>query len=340
VKAAPVSRALAGRHEERLVHSGQHWDPALSQVFFDELGLPEPAAHLGAEGLPTAVRLARMIAGVREELRTWTPDVVLVYGDTDTTLAGALAGRREGVSVAHVEAGMRSGEPRMPEEINRIAVDHVASLLLAPTDAAAARLRDEHAAGRVEVVGDVMLDALLARDGTPGGAVAERVGVQAGEYVVATLHRAATVDDAEALLRVVRALESLDVPVLFPLHPRTENALQAAGAGLGATHVHRLPPCARGDMLDLLQGARGVVTDSGGLQREAWFLGVPCATLRDRTEWTETLCDGWNRLVGTDPEPIRAAVDAFGDERPARDLARFGGGVAAERVVAALETVA
>lgn len=322
------------------MHSGQHWDDALSRVFFDELGLPEPDAHLGAEGLPTGSRLARMVRGTRSEIRSFRPDAVLVYGDTDTTLAGALAARVEGVPLVHVEAGMRSGEPRLPEEINRVAVDHVASLLLAPTAAAGERLREERVAGRVEVVGDVMLDALLEAAPAAGGKTARELGCEPGGYLVATIHRAANTDDPEVLLRLVRTLTGLGETVVLPLHPRTRAALDACGADPAGGGLRAIPPLPRGALLELLHGARGVLTDSGGVQREAWFLGVPCVTLRETTEWTETLPGGWNVLAGADPERIRAAVGDLARTRAARDLDVFGGGRAAARVVAALDSLA
>lgn len=319
------------------MHSGQHWDPRLSDVFFDELDLPEPAAHLGAARLSPAPRLGRIVAGARSEIRAWRPDAVLVYGDTDTTLAAALAGRLERVPVVHVEAGMRSGEPRMPEEINRIATDHVSALLLAPTAGAAARLRGEHVSGRIETVGDVMLDALLERGVEAGGRSASRLGLAPGAYLVATVHRAANVDDAGRLDSLLRTLDELGEDVVLPMHPRTAEALASRGRDRSLARVRCVPPQPRGAMLELLRGARGVLTDSGGVQREAWFLGVPCATLRERTEWEETLADGWNRLVGADPDRIRSAVADFAAPRPERDLDVFGGGHAAERIVAALE---
>ncbi len=335
-----MSRALRRRHDERLVHTGQHWADTLSRVFFEELRLPRPDLHLGASHMTPAPRLACIVRGLRADIRGYAPDVVLAYGDTDTTLGAALAARAEGALLAHVEAGLRSGRRRMPEEINRVAVDHLAALLLCPTAAAAATLRAERAAGCIDGVGDVMLDALQHVPEAASEQAARELGSTPGTYLVATIHRAASTDDPERLLALLRSLGRLEHDVVFPCHPRTRAAIEALGPLFDAGAVPRLriiAPLGHVAMVGLLRGARGVLTDSGGLQKEAWFLGVPCATLREETEWTETLGGGWNVLVGAAPERIAEAVRLFAADRPQRDLGLFGGGCAAARVVAALE---
>ncbi len=339
VKAAPVSRALRVRHEETLLHTGQHFDDAMSDVFFRDLGLPAPDVRLAVLDADAGARLAAMIRGIAAELASRGPDVVLVYGDTDSTLAGALAARELGVRVAHVESGLRSFDLRMPEEVNRIATDHVADLLLCPTESAAAQLRRELAKGRVEVVGDVMLDATLAvADAARRLDAPSRHGVARGGYYVATLHRAANTDDPSRLASIVAALDSLDLPTLLPCHPRTAAALGKAGLDAPVSSLRLLPPLPYVEMTGLVAGARAVLTDSGGLQKEAYFLGVPCVTLRDETEWNETIAAGWNRLAGADPGRIREAVRAASPPAEKPDLATFGGGHAAARVVAAIES--
>jgi UDP-N-acetylglucosamine 2-epimerase len=339
VKAAPVSLALRTRHEEVLVHTGQHFDDAMSGVFFRELGIPEPDVHLGAGAGPAGPRMAAMVRGIAAEIRSRRPDAVIVYGDTDSTQAGALAAREEGARLVHVEAGLRSGDLRMPEEVNRIVADHVADLLLAPTAQSAERLARERVRGRVEVVGDVMLDACLAE--LPAArklAVSARYGVDAGAYYAATVHRAGNTDDASRLASIVAALADLPLPVLMPCHPRTLAALRRAGLDSPRAGLRLLPPLGHAEMLCLVAESRALLTDSGGLQKEAWFAGVPCVTLRDETEWTETLAGGWNRLAGTSAARIREAVLGLGTPSAARDLESFGGGRAAGRVLRALES--
>jgi len=339
VKAAPVSRALRIRHDERLLHTGQHYDAALSDVFFEDLDIPAPDVHLEVAGLATGARIAHMVRGIAEELRSTRPDVLMVYGDTDSTLAGALAAREVGVALAHVEAGLRSHNLCMPEEINRISCDHLSALLLCPTPSSAEQARRERVSGRIEVVGDVMLDACLyaAERGRAMG-VAARLGLARGTYYAATLHRAENTDDGERLRSIVRALDDLDLPVVLPCHPRTRAALAREGLGDALSGLRIVDPLRYPEMLGLVSASRALLTDSGGLQKEAYFLSVPCVTLRDETEWTETLDGGWNRLAGADEARIRAAVAAAGAPAGEPDLAFYGGGCAAAKVTAALES--
>lgn len=342
VKAAPVSRRLRERHEEVLLHTGQHYDAALSDVFFQDLRIPAPDVHLGVRTAGVGARYAEMTHGIRGVLDERDCDVVMVYGDTDSTLAGALAARLAGVPLVHVEAGLRSFNQRMPEEINRIVTDHLARLLLCPTPGSAEQARSEGIAGEIRVVGDVMLDACLNVAETARAIdVAERFGVEPGSYYSATLHRAENTDDGARLRAIVDTLGDLDAPVLLPCHPRTRAALERHGLRGPFGGLRLLDPVRYAEMMALVLHSRALLTDSGGLQKEALFVGVPCITLRDETEWVETVEQGWNRLVGADATAIRAAVDAL-DSRDAGapDLEPFGGGQAADRVVRAFDLLA
>jgi len=336
VKAAAVSDRLRAGAREVLVHTGQHYDDELSRVFFDELELPRPDHQLDVGGGTNTSQTARMLAALEPLLAAERPDVLLVYGDTNSTLAGALAGAQAGVPVAHVEAGMRSYDRTMPEELNRVLADHAASLLLCSSERAASTLRGEHVAGDVVVVGDVMVDVayLLEPRARERTAALEACDVQPGQYLLATAHRAGNVDDPARLARLVDLLLAVPGPVVLPLHPRTRARLEAAGllARL-AGRVRLVPPLGYFDFTALLLHARAVLTDSGGVQKEAYLAGVPCLTLRAVTEWTETVDVGWNTLVDLD---AGAAVAALERPLPAERPPLYGDGRAGERVVEAL----
>jgi UDP-GlcNAc3NAcA epimerase len=342
IKAAAVSGPLRETHREVLVHTGQHHDDSLSEVFFAELGLARPDRELGIAGGSNTSQLARMLAALEPLLAQERPDAVLVYGDTNSTLAGALAAGNAGVPVVHVEAGMRSFDRTMPEERNRVLVDHLAELLLCASQSAAENLRAESVAGRVEVVGDVMVDLALrlqpaARADT--GAL-EAHGVRAGEYLLLTAHRAGNVDPPARLRALVALVRALPPPIVLPLHPRTRARLHDAGlleemtgiAGLRVTE-----PLGYGELAALLCNARAVLTDSGGVQKEAYLAGVPCVTLRPSTEWVETVQAGWNTLVDLDPAAALAALER---PPPAERPPLYGDGHAAERCVQAIGTLA
>jgi UDP-GlcNAc3NAcA epimerase len=341
IKAAAVSGLLRSEHEEVLVHTGQHYDDALSKVFFTELGLAKPERELGIGGGSNTSQTARMLAALEGLLADVRPDAALVYGDTNSTLAGGLAAAQGGIPVVHVEAGMRSFDRAMPEELNRVATDHLSELLLCSSENAAENLARESAPGRVEVVGDVMVDVALrwqpqARENVEE--VARRHGARPGEYVLATAHRAGNVDDPERLARLVDVLGALaeGAPVVFPVHPRTRERLTAAGLWgrlKGTAGMRLTEPLGYAEFTALLCGARAVATDSGGVQKEAYLAGVPCVTLRANTEWVETVHGGWNTLVDLD---AGAAVAALSREPPAERLQLYGDGHAAERVVAAI----
>ena len=326
VKAAPLSRALRRRADEVLVHSGQHYDPELADLFFDELGVPRPDHALevgpGSPLTQTAVMLQRLEPLMVAE----APDMVLVYGDTTTTLAGALAAAKLGVPLGHVEAGLRSFDRTMPEEQNRVVADHLSQLLLCPTETAVDNLAREGITAGVHRVGDVMLDASRmfapAAAARPGPAA---LGLPAGGYLLVTVHRAAATDTTRALAALVALLEAVNEPAVFPVHPRTRHKLEAAGMWerLAAHPTLRLlPPVGYLDFTALLMAARAVVTDSGGVQKEAYFHGVPCVTLRDTTEWVETVEGGFNTLVGMDVDAAAGGSGPPVDARGAPALLR------------------
>jgi UDP-N-acetylglucosamine 2-epimerase (non-hydrolysing)/UDP-GlcNAc3NAcA epimerase len=346
IKAAAVSGLLRERHEEVLVHTGQHYDDALSAVFFTELGLARPDRELGVGGGTNTSQTARMLTALEPLLGELAPDVVLVYGDTNSTLAGGLAAAQAHIPVVHVEAGMRSHDRTMPEELNRVLTDHLSELLLCASAVSAASLRAESAAGRIEVVGDVMVDVALRR--LPGARADTQTlrahGVQAGAYLLCTAHRAGNVDDPARLGLLVALLgalaESAGLPIVLPLHPRTRARLRDADLleELAQTDgMHLSEPLGYMQLSALLCQARAVVTDSGGIQKEAYVAGVPCVTLRANTEWVETVDAGWNTLVDLD---ARAALAALRRRPPAEHPSLYGDGHAAERCVAAIGTLA
>ncbi len=335
IKAGPVSRVLRSRGDEFLLHTGQHYDDSMSDLFFRQLGIPHPGLNLevgsGAHGAQTAA----MLAGIENTALERRPDWVLVYGDTNSTLAGALAAAKLHIPVAHVEAGLRSFDRRMPEEVNRVVADHLGTLLLCPTPAAVANLAREGITDGVEMVGDVMYDAYqqhidVARRSC---AVLDELGLEARGYQLLTVHRAENVDDPAVLQRILDGVSRSRRRVVFPVHPRARAMLkrQAIQAGESVTMID---PVGYLEMLVLEENAEAIVTDSGGVQKEAYFAGRPCITLRERTEWTETVEAGWNVIVGSDPVAIATAMSEFRPSGTRPPL--FGDGHAAERVVEAL----
>jgi UDP-N-acetylglucosamine 2-epimerase (non-hydrolysing)/UDP-GlcNAc3NAcA epimerase len=338
IKAAAVSGLLREQHEEILVHTGQHYDDALSAVFFRELGLAKPERELGIGGGSNSSQTARMLQTLEPLLSESAPDAVLVYGDTNSTLAGALAAAQRGVPVVHVEAGMRSFDRRMPEELNRVLCDHISDLLLCASETAAENLRAESAAGRIEVVGDVMVDVACSWS-ERAGALTELVasyGLQEGNYLVLTAHRAGNVDRTERLQSLLLVLEALPKPVIFPLHPRTLTRMRSAGLLARLQTIDGLivtEPLGYVEFAALLRGARAVVTDSGGVQKEAYLAAVPCVTLRPSTEWVETVETGWNTLADLDLDRVVAALQ---QPVPQAHPQLYGDGKAAERCVRAI----
>lgn len=331
VKAFPFSRAAreAGNLHEVMIHTGQHFDANMSEIFFRELGIAPPAYHFDIHGGHHGAMTARMLTAIEEVLLKEKPEAVLVYGDTNSTLAGALAAAKLCIPVVHAEAGLRSYNRTMPEEINRVMADHMSTVLLCPTTTAIDNLIKEGIRDGVHNVGDLMFDATLM-----AATLAERhatalkdLNLRPKTYGVATVHRAENTDDPEKLLRVVRYLaeQARELPIVLPLHPRTRVAAQAAGADFGKD-IRLIDPLGYLDMTQLLSAAKIAFTDSGGLQKEAYFHRVPCVTLRGETEWVETVESGWNRLWITK------------DYKPRHDIAEYGDGHAAEKIVEILRS--
>ncbi len=332
IKAQPTSLALrAAGVDEIVVHTGQHYDESMSGRFFTELGLAAPHVNLGIGSGPHGDQTGRMLAALERELLTHRPDWLLVYGDTNSTLAAALAAAKLHVPVAHVEAGLRSFDRRMPEETNRVLTDHVSARLFCPSPNAAQNLAREGIVAGVEIVGDVMFDAL--RHFSPLAESRSRIlaslGLAPRRYHLATIHRAENTADAPRLRALFATLATLDRPTVLPLHPRTRALLAASGGLPASPALHLIEPVGYLDMLALTRHADAVLTDSGGLQKEAYWLGTRCVTLREQTEWTETLAGRWNQLTGTDAARIRAALAAppAGERDP-----HYGHGDAAIRI--------
>jgi UDP-N-acetylglucosamine 2-epimerase len=338
IKAAPVSMALQSQgHQEILVHTGQHYDREMSEVFFEEMGLPEPAVNLGIGSASHGRQTGEMLAGIEEVLLDGKPDWTLIYGDTNSTLAGALAAVKLQVPLAHVESGLRSYNRAMPEEHNRVVADHCADLLLCPTGTAVRNLEAEGLRNGVKLVGDTMFDAVLrfAPIARERSTILRDLNLEARGFFLATVHRPYNTDQPEVLARLIQAFGRLRETVVFPVHPRTRQRLDAAGV---PPNVRAIDPVGYVDMLALEQSARVILTDSGGIQKEAFFFGIPCVTLRPETEWVETVAAGWNVVAGSDPDVIVAAAQER--QWPAGPPPQiFGCGDAASRIVAALDSV-
>ncbi|WFC63045.1 UDP-N-acetylglucosamine 2-epimerase (non-hydrolyzing) [Pseudomonas sp. REST10] len=343
IKAAAVSREILkrpGQLEEVMVHTGQHFDPNMSQVFFDELEIPAPRYNLEVSGGSHGAMTGRMLEGIEHILLDEKPDWVLIYGDTNSTLAGALAAAKLHIPVSHVEAGLRSFNMRMPEEINRILSDRVSSLLLCPTDAAVDNLAREGVTQGVHNVGDVMYDvALYYRErARVGSSILQVLGLREKAFALATCHRAENTDDPLRLEGIVSALAQIacDVPVVLPLHPRTRKLLNQFGLERYLSDLTVVEPLSFLDMVALEQAARVILTDSGGVQKEAFFYRVPCITMRDETEWVETVELGWNRLVGAEQARILEAYAALAAGSADVSGRPYGDGRAAARILALL----
>jgi len=348
VKAAAVSRAIAqtkgggvGAITELVVHTGQHYDEELSRIFFDQLGVPEPFRCLNVGSGTHGVQTGEMMMRIETLLLEERPDAVMVYGDCNSTLAGALAAKKLALPLAHVEAGLRSFNRAMPEEINRIVTDRIADVLYCPTEAAANNLALEGLAGAGELVGDVMYDCVLlfAERARRESRILERLRLGPKEFALCTIHRAENTDSPDRLSRIVAALQAISntLPVILPLHPRTRQAMQRVSAVDAASRLRLIGAVSYLDMVMLESNARVILTDSGGVQKEAFFHRVPCVTLREETEWPETVALGFNRLAGADPARIeRAFAEAIGTETRSPKANPYGQGDAAQRIARSL----
>jgi UDP-N-acetylglucosamine 2-epimerase len=342
IKVGPILRAIEKHNREHpdrtiteiLVHTGQHYDYTLSSVFFDELELKEPDYHLGVGSGTHGYQTGEMVKRIEEVLLKEKPDLVMVYGDTNSTLAGALAAAKLHIPVAHVEAGLRSFNKKMPEEINRVLTDHISDLLFCPTETAVKNLEREGITQGVHMLGDVMYDSVLynAELAERKSDILTRLGLKPRAYALATIHRAENTDNVERLQSIFQALEEIargGLRVIVPLHPRTRKRI--AECGLEPKEVQVLQPVSYLEMLLLEKYAKIILTDSGGVQKEAFFFQVPCVTLREETEWVETVELGWNVLAGCDRQHILEAARTM--RPPSGSAAPYGDGQAAERIV-------
>lgn len=331
IKCAPLSRELRKGHNEILVHTGQHYDHEMSDIFFEELDIPKPDYNLGIGSGNHGDQTGKMLSEIEKVLLKEKPDVTLVYGDTNSTLAGALAATKLHIKVAHVEAGLRSFDRRMPEEINRVLTDHISDLLFCPTRTAVDNLEREGIKDGVHLCGDVMVDALeynrnVAQEKSK---IFDDLDLNKGKYFVITMHRPGNTDSREKMNNIMETLGEINETVIFPVHPRTRKYLEEYKLNISG-NVRLIEPLGYLDMLKLMAGAMKIMTDSGGIQKEAYLLGVPCITLRENTEWVETLEGGWNVLVGSDKSKI---INAIFDP-PAMKAQRkvFGNGRACEMI--------
>lgn len=314
VKASVVSRELRKKHKEILIHTGQHYDYEMNQVFFEELGIPEPDYYLGVGSGSHGFQTGEMLRRIEEILLSEKPDLVLTYGDTNSTLAGSIAASKLNIKSAHVESGLRSFDRSMPEEVNRILTDHCSNILFCPTQNAVDNLKREGITENVFLTGDVMVDSLLFNKevAEARSSILSDLNLKSKDYLVATIHRASNTDNKKNLQNIVEAFQELNENIVFPVHPRTEKLLKSYGLydSLNSS-VTLIEPLGFFDFIKLMNHAKMVLTDSGGVQKEAYILQVPCVTLRENTEWVETIKDGWNVLVGCDKNNIVKAVSEF-----------------------------
>jgi len=332
IQSAPVSKALRNQHQEILVHTGQHYDYLMSQTFFDEIGIPTPDYNLEVGSGSHAKQTAEILVRLEDVMLKEQPGLVIIRGDTNSTLAGALAASKLHIPIAHIEAGERSFDRRMPEEINRLAADRLSDLFFCVSQTAVQHLRGEGIRDSVHWVGDVMLDAMLANLplAREKSSILGRLGIASKKYALVTIHRAANTDDPGRLRKILSALSRVEDEVIFPVHPRTRGVIEKLEVEVGE-RVRMIEPVGYYDMVVLEENARLIATDSGGVQREAYFLKAPCLTLRDETEWTETVEAGWNRLVGADEQAILSAWRSFNP--PDVQSPIFGDGTASEKIL-------
>lgn len=323
IKCAPVSRELRKTHREVLVHTGQHYDHGMSEIFFEELGIPKPDYNLSIGSGSHGKQTGAMLAGIEEILLNEKPDMVLVYGDTNSTIAGALAAAKLHINVAHVEVGLRSFDMDMPEEINRILTDHISNILFCPTQTAVDNLAKEGIIKGVILVGDVMVDAMEYNRmiAEKSSSIIEKLGVTRGKYLAVTIHRPSNTDNKEHMVNIISALGQSGEDVVFPAHPRTVKYLKEYGLlDSLQSNIKIIEPLGYLDMIMLMGSADKVVTDSGGVQKEAYMLKVPCITLRENTEWVETVVSGWNVLVGANKKHLLEMIRKPKEDLPHPDL--------------------
>jgi UDP-GlcNAc3NAcA epimerase len=337
IKAAMVSKAWGQSGDEAILHTGQHYDKNMSRLFFVELGLPEPDINLGVGGGSHAEQTSHMITGIDQYLEAKTPDWVIIYGDTNSTLAGALCAAKRLIKIAHVEAGLRSFNRAMPEEINRVVSDTLANLLFCPTIQAVENLKREGITKGVFNVGDVMADGLffflkVARERST---ILEDLELSPKGYGLVTLHRSGNVDDRDTLAAILKGLAQIDFPLIFPVHPRTRKMIEQFNLAFPA-NMRVIEPLGYLDMLKMEQNAECILTDSGGIQKEAYLLGTRCITLREETEWVETVDAGWNCLTGADSSKIAARFHDFNPQGSRPDI--YGDGHAADKIIEILKT--
>jgi UDP-GlcNAc3NAcA epimerase len=338
IKAAPLSRVLRKHHHEVLVHTGQHYDDNMSKIFFDELSIPSADYNLGVGSDLPGKQIGVMLIKLEEVLDREKPDWVLVYGDTNSTLAGSLAAVKQHIPVAHIEAGLRSYDWQMPVDINRVMPDHLSALLFCPAQAAVDNLAAESITKGVYIVGDVMFESLtLAKSIAKNrSTIHENLGLREKKYLLATIHRAENTDHPERLKKILESFSCIDQQIIFPVHPRTRKVISSFGLSVSQiSNLVMIDPVGYLDMIQLESSAEKILTDSGGIQKEAYWLGVPCITLRDRTEWIETISSGWNVLVGDDPAKLIEAVRK--EDFPEQQLNLYGDGKATQLICQILD---
>lgn len=341
VKASVVSRELRKSNKECLIHTGQHYDYEMNKIFFEELGIPEPDYYLGVGSGSHGQQTGEMLRKLEEVLMVEKPDLVLTYGDTNSTLAGALAASKLGIKNAHIESGLRSFDKSMPEEINRILTDHCSDILFCPTQNAVNNLEEEGITKNVYLTGDVMVDSLLLNKeiAEAKSSLLNDLNLKTRDYIVVTIHRASNTDNFENLRNIIEALRELNENIIFPIHPRTEKLLKNYNLYDSLpSSVTLVKPLGFLDFIKLMNHAKMILTDSGGVQKEAYILKVPCVTLRENTEWIETIKDGWNVLVGSNKEKIIKTVNGFMPSVQ-EHCNRFGDGSASNRIAAAINAL-
>jgi UDP-GlcNAc3NAcA epimerase len=336
IKAAAVSSSFSKHFDEILIHTGQHYDANMSDVFFEELNIPNPKYHLNIGSGSHGAMTGAMLAEIEKVLESEIPDFVMVYGDTNSTVAGALAASKLLIPVIHVEAGLRSFNKAMPEEQNRILTDHISDLLFAPTQTAIDHLKNEGITKGVHLVGDVMYDGILhfTEIARKKSRILTTLNLSEKQFILCTIHRAENTDNPDRLKAIFKGLNAVNEQIVLPIHPRTQKCVKAYGIDI-ASHILVIDPLGYLDMVMLESAAKKIVTDSGGIQKEAFFLGVPCVTLREETEWVETVESGWNLLVGSDYTRIGDAINNFNPVTERKDY--FGNGDTSQQMIAIIK---